>query len=125
MKRNSASNSPRGMVILIAGMLAACGGGGGGGRGGYYFWSDDGGTDHPGGSDGFVSKPDLAPGPDLAMAAYPAGPYGNQAGETLANLAFEGYRLTPVDTDSSLLTWDKTIRLGDFHANPKCKCLLI
>jgi len=66
-----------------------------------------------------------APPPDMAMVKYPEGPYGNQADEVLANLTFEGYRLTPMQSDSTMLTWEKNLSFNDFHANPKCKCLLI
>jgi hypothetical protein len=66
-----------------------------------------------------------APAPDLAQVAYPAGPYGNQIGDTLRDLTLAGYRMTPQQTDSTKLPWDTAIHLADFHANPACTCLLI
>src|SRR5262245_37953881 len=48
---------------------------------------------------GIGGAPDLArpapsvPGPDMAQVSYPAGPYGNQPGDTLADLPFAGFRL--------------------------------
>lgn len=65
------------------------------------------------------------PPPDMAKPPYPAGPYGNMMGNTLADIALEGYRLTPTMQDSSQLTYDNTIRLSEFHNNPSCKCLFI
>jgi len=64
--------------------------------------------------------------PDMAqLAPYPPPPYGNQAGDVLANLKVTGYRMSPTQTDSTQLMWDDTITLEDFHANPKLKCMLI
>ncbi|MSP60407.1 MAG: hypothetical protein EXR72_08705 [Myxococcales bacterium] len=106
---------------LIA--LAACSEGGGRGWG---SGSDDGGV---GADDGFQpgGTPDLTmkAQPDLAMASYPAGPYGKKTGDTLGDFASAGYRLSPQETDSSNLMWDTTIRLANYHNNKQCKCLLI
>jgi hypothetical protein len=63
--------------------------------------------------------------PDMAQVAYPAGPYGNQIGDTLRDLTLAGYRMTPDHTDSTQLTWDTSIHLADYHANPSCACMLI
>lgn len=63
--------------------------------------------------------------PDMAMVKYPEGPYGNQEGETLADINFAGYRMSPGNQDPEKLMWDETIKLGEFHANPACKCLLV
>ncbi len=65
-----------------------------------------------------LAMPDLAP-------AYPAGPFGNQNGQTLGDVTMSGYRLSPEQTDSTKATWESNIRLADFHNNPACKCLYI
>ena len=102
--------------------LVACGGGGGGG----HFWTGGGDNDGgvPGDADGNAPG-DMARPPDLARVAYPPGPYGNLAGDTLANFTLSGYRLSPDQTDSTQLPWVSDISLEDFHANPGCKCLVI
>src|SRR5262245_31863188 len=53
--------------------------------------------------------PDLNPGP------YPAGPYGNQLGETLADFSASGYPLDRQHTDPLGVQWG-TLRLSDYHA---------
>jgi hypothetical protein len=65
------------------------------------------------------------PAVDMAMVTYPAGPYGNQTGDTLADFTAAGYRLSRTQTDSSMLTWDTNIKLSDFHANSACKCMVV
>ena len=66
------------------------------------------------------------PPPDMAMVAYPAGPYGNMKGDVIAEQMFEGgYRLDATHTDSSALDWAADIKFNDFHANPNCKALVI
>ena len=64
------------------------------------------------------------PMPDLAPTPYPKGPFGNQPGEVLEDFTASGYRLSPQQRDSTGLPWE-AIRLGDYHADARCKCLLI
>ena len=119
----------RAMIVLSLASLMACGGGNGGNgnNGGGNNGSPQRGPGEFSKDDMGVAA-DLAPSPDLAPpppAAYPKGPYGNLKGKTLPNLALAGYRLTPAQTDSTKLTWDKTIRLSDYYNNPKCACMII
>jgi hypothetical protein len=105
-------------AAVAAASLGACSAGGGGDARDHFR---DGGT---------VSGQDMAGGPgDLAMApAYPAGPYGNQVGQTLADFSMAGYRLTPQQTDSTQLPWDTSISIADFYAKAQsgaCSCMLI
>ena len=71
--------------------------------------------------------PDLTSAPpDLTPAyAYPPGPYGNQKGNTIVDVTMAGYRLTPEQTEATELEWAKDIKLGEYHLNKACKCLLI
>jgi hypothetical protein len=98
-------------LILVAG----CGGGDH-----FLFSTEDAGA---GGSD--MAGREMHPsGADMAMHPYPAGPYGNQIGDTMRDVTLQGYRLTRAQTDSTQLTWSN-ITLSDYHNNPRCKCMLI
>lgn len=48
-----------------------------------------------------VAQPDLTMLADLAMAGYPAGPYGANVGQTFPNLAWVGYVNTVGDAVST------------------------
>jgi thiol-disulfide isomerase/thioredoxin len=75
-----------------------------------------------------AAPPDVGPGaptPDLSPVPYPSGPFGNRPGETLEDLEVEGYRLSRTARDAAALGWDTQIRLADYHADPRCGCLLI
>jgi hypothetical protein len=106
----------RGLVVLVA--LVGCGGPqrgsgspGPGTDGGATL--ADSGSGGIGGSDG-----------GSGLSAYPAGPYGNQIGDTLPNVALAGYRLTPAQTDSTRVPWTTNIQFGDYH-QPACQCLVV
>ncbi|MSP60408.1 MAG: hypothetical protein EXR72_08710 [Myxococcales bacterium] len=111
-----------GFASVFAAGLAACTGDGYRGYNPLIMTDADGGVIIPGGGG---PSADMTAPPDLAKAAYPAGPYGNKVDQTLANQHFEGYRLAPGHTDSAEETWEEDISFGDFAANPACKCLLI
>ena len=122
------------MAFTALAALSACGGAGGGGW--VFPPADDGGGQVV---DATTPAPDLAgplPEPDagrvdspdlarLPMAGYPAGPYGNRTGDTLANQTLPGYRLTPRETDATKLPWSESIRFSDYHNDAQCKCLLV
>ena len=70
-------------------------------------------------------SPSGAGGADSAPVPYPAGPYGSEVGQVLPDFAAEGYRLSPGETDSTKLGWDPGIRLSEYHADSRCRCLLV
>jgi thiol-disulfide isomerase/thioredoxin len=72
-------------------------------------------------------SPDLAalpPSPDLAQPLYPLGPYGRNIGDTVEDFSFQGYRLSPAQTDSTKLPL-ASIDIAEIHSQPACKCLLL
>lgn len=110
---------PRLLGSLAASIfLAACGGGGNN----YSWGSLDGGGGGGGDMAGAQNNNpvDMAP----AQPVYPPGPYGNALGKTIKDITLQGYRLTRQQTDSTKLQY-ADISLHDYHANPRCKCLLI
>jgi hypothetical protein len=94
----------RGTLASLVVLLSACSSGSGGGP--------------------FIRRDMTAP-PDMALPPYPAEPWGNQIGDTFPDLELAGYRLTRDKTDATQLMWDTTIRSGDYHRDPQCKCLLV
>lgn len=93
-----------GLALAVA--LAGCGSDdGGGGSGGAQSGGGSGGASSggstSGGSGGLASGGTAGGGLDggsdapsdapIDYGPYPAGPYGNQVGDTIANLAWEGY----------------------------------
>jgi hypothetical protein len=74
----------------------------------------------PGPGPGHPDLGNMPAQPDLAMpasTAYPSGPYGNQLGDTLADITGQGYSATGA--------WSNSLRLSDLHDNPACKCILV
>ena len=73
-------------------------------------------------------QPDMtAPGPDLAPydpGPYPEGPYGIKEGDTIYNVAPNGYALSIENSDVSTLEF-KSLPLSSIRADPRCKCLMI
>jgi len=53
---------------------------------------------------------------------YPAGPYGQDVGETLADFTSPGYRLAPGMTFPNGL---EEISLGEFYDNESCSCIVV
>jgi hypothetical protein len=78
-----------GLLLIFSTVAAACSGGDGGNNGG------TGGTGGAGGGGGDLAgvPGDFGGAHDLAQSAgsYPAGPYGNTVGDTIAPLVWEGY----------------------------------
>jgi hypothetical protein len=74
---------------------------------------------------GALSQPDLLPPPPPDMTyvpgPYPAGPYGVNEGDTLADVKGKGYLLSPAHTDVADLKLD-TIPVDVIHFNPQCTC---
>ena len=60
-----------------------------------------------------------------ALPPYPDGPYGNQVGKTFPNWTLSGFRLSPTQTDATMLTWDDKITMKDFHDSTKYQCLVV
>lgn len=122
-------------VILLSIALAACGGGGGGG---YYCPTgscgsldssagpSDAAVDLAQGSDLATNAPlDLATPPDLATDNYPAGPFGTNTGDRIANLALSGQRDDNgngvIDAGDQVIS----IHLADYYANKKIEALVL
>jgi hypothetical protein len=114
MRASSAEEGEMRNSILLVGVLAGCGGATRGSSTGPGPMSGD--QADGGGVPQMMQTPD--PGP------YPQGPYGGEKGNTLPNLALEGYRLTPAQTDSTMATWATDIHLGEYR-KPDCKCLVV
>lgn len=65
--------------------------------------------------------PDLSPPP---RGPYPDGPYGLVEGSVLFNLTAKGYHLKADATDATSLQYED-VSIGELHANPACKCIML
>jgi hypothetical protein len=109
------------LLVVSALILGACSSDGG--RRGYSPGSGGPSTPVP-------TPPTLGPGPSNpsdptptdptdptpVSTPYPAGPYGNQVGDTLGDFSSSGYSGTGTYT---------TLKLSELRANPACKCILV